>query len=148
MYCPYENIVNFSRTSRIHFCFPKTSPFPWRMWTHLIHPSSADPTHHPKWHPDPVRMIFSKIHLLDRPTDRQIALATSLFQHPLTLYGLYLATRQIVVAIKYTGIESAYKTALLIWSYVPHELHCSFFGRTYKENAAPSATLLHGRNMI
>jgi len=59
MYCPYGNIVNFARTSRIHFCFknslknviqtsgkknPQNLPFPLGTLTpHLIHQCLSRP---------------------------------------------------------------------------------------------------------
>ena len=37
---------------------------------HLIHPSSTDPTHYPKRHPDPLSH-FATVHFPDRQTNRQ-----------------------------------------------------------------------------
>jgi len=51
---------------------PKFDPFPFEnLHPHLIHPSSTDPTHHPKRHADPVSH-FSTILPPDRQTERQM----------------------------------------------------------------------------
>jgi len=48
---------------------PKTAHFLRRSSLRLLHPSSTDPTHHPKRHLDPISR-FATIPFLDRPTHR------------------------------------------------------------------------------
>ena len=46
------------------------SPFPFgHVDPRLIHPSSTNPNHHPKWHPDPISR-FATVHFPDRHTHR------------------------------------------------------------------------------
>jgi len=86
IYCPYENIINFSRTSRKHFCFkttPKTpfkpmgrknlkpSPLRWGCGPHLIHPSLDRPYSPPQTASGSNQSFFlnSPTGQTDRPTD-------------------------------------------------------------------------------
>ena len=52
--------------------YPQICPFPFDdLHSYLIHPSSTDPTHHPKRDPYPISR-FATVHPPDRPTsDRQ-----------------------------------------------------------------------------
>jgi len=81
-HCPYGNIVSFSLTSRIHFCFkntlknaiqtdgktPKTSPSLGAPRPHLIH-SSHDRPHSPAQTAFKYNQPF--FHMTDRRRDRQ-----------------------------------------------------------------------------
>jgi len=82
MYCPYGNIVNFPRTSRIHFYLKIRHLNQWEqtsqktalpLWARGP-PSNTSildsPTHHPKRHPNPVSR-FATIHFPDTQTHRR-----------------------------------------------------------------------------
>ena len=49
--------------------YHQNCPFPSTISTLSNTPSSTDPTHHPKWHPDPISR-FATVHPPDRQTDR------------------------------------------------------------------------------
>jgi len=56
----------------------RTAPSPSMITTRIPYPLT-NPTHHPKWHPDPISH-FATVHFLDRWTDQQTGQATCLLQ--------------------------------------------------------------------
>ena len=73
IYYAYEfnNKQPQSLTAQNNYASTPKLPLPFDdHYPHLIHPSSTDPTHHLKWHSDPISR-FATVHFPDKQTDRQ-----------------------------------------------------------------------------
>jgi len=84
---------------------PKKIPFPLIIsrYPYLIHPPSTDPTHHPKWYPDPISH-FATVHFPDRQTARPTDEIDdkSVYQHLLMLYCIIATWLLMTTCMSYT----------------------------------------------